>query len=121
MEDIKTQYNPKIRHSHLSNEFENSDETNFYNQLTNDEMPKHTHTTNVKGSHSHEFIDDHADQDEKIELSDDENRGLYELVTTTGYTEYAGEHTHTLSNDGGDVPHENRPSYYVMAFIIRVK
>lgn len=31
MEDIKTQYNPKLRHSHLSNEFEDSDETNFYN------------------------------------------------------------------------------------------
>jgi len=33
----KTQYNPKLRFSHLTTKFEDSDETNFYQQLTFDE------------------------------------------------------------------------------------
>ena len=33
----KTQYNPKLRSSHLTTPFEDSDDTNFYQQLTFDE------------------------------------------------------------------------------------
>ncbi len=89
--------------------------------LTNDEMPKHTHSTNYKGAHTHEFVDDHANQNEKIELDNEEDRGLDNLVSQTSYTDYDGIHSHTISNDGSGVAHENRPSYYVLAFIIRVK
>ena len=37
MEDIKTQYNPNLRNENLEDKFEDSDEINFYHQLTGDE------------------------------------------------------------------------------------
>ena len=91
MEDIKTQYNPKIRHSHLSNEFENSDETNFYNQLTNDEKYDYLHLKIIMLEKKQEAMFAEVDL---IEFQTDRNHPDEEIYKTH-HTGHFNSHTPT--------------------------
>ena len=95
-----------------------------YVTLEDEEMPSHSHHGDTQGSqHSH-----------TIELGnyDDGNftggSGQYPPADAGGLsggnwkTDSGGAHTHsyTTNSSGGDLSHENRPSYYVLAFIMRI-
>jgi microcystin-dependent protein len=86
--------------------------------LTIDNLPSHSHTgqTDMAGEHSHSY-----------QLYERGSRGeaksdAYWRVNgdpSTWETAEGGEHSHTvtMNNTGGDQPHENRPPYFVVAFI----
>jgi len=51
--------------------------------------------------------------------------GINEYDRLGAYTDYAGDHTHTVSisgttgNTGSGTAHENRPPYYALAYIFK--
>ena len=100
--------------------------------LTVDQMPSHTHTfqaqTTASGAHTHDYNDiTYADGcDVPVPMyrgiaSGRSNNRACEIGRTTGAT---GNHVHSLSgttsNIGGNKPQENRPPYYVIAYIIYI-
>lgn len=110
--------------------------------LTLDEMPRHNHSLTITsdGSHQHIALID-SGPGEGINRTDpgpndamwkDDDHGMnYGNPVADGYlpTSYAGAHSHLGSSvgyigggiNGRTTPHENRPPYYVLAFIMRVK
>ena len=114
-------------------------------ELTNSQMPKHNHggSTVAVGNHQHGYSDRYIIESAGItgmptgtasyahgtgqnignEGLDGNNTHFYYVGDNTGY---AGGHSHVINNDGGSAsktaePHENRPPYYTLAFIMRVK
>lgn len=100
--------------------------------LTVDEMPSHLHTfqaqTSASGAHSHNYDDiTYADGCDVIVpmyrgiSSGSANNRACQIGRTT---ESTGNHDHTISgatgNNGGNKPQENRPPYYVIAYIIYI-
>ena len=91
--------------------------------LTTDEMPTHTHSgsTTTNGNHSHSWqhaiTDRGGHRGDRILRSDRAYDGTIE-----GHTQTAGNHNHSvqLNTTGGSESHENRPPYYVLAYIMRV-
>jgi len=92
--------------------------------LTVDQMPAHSHggTTDTTGNHRH--IEGGAHEWEIYGFS-----GVALHRAQGGpdqgkrpYTDYAGEHTHDgeSSYAGSGAPHENRPPYYALAFIMKL-
>ncbi len=88
-------------------------------RLTTAQMPSHSHTgsTGANGAHSHTYqrsIDGRGYETR----ADDQPHGAYSTTNTSS----VGNHTHSLSINatGGGQPHENRPPYYTLAFIIYV-
>lgn len=92
--------------------------------LTVSEMPGHSHTgtTSWTGAHSHRSKVREAnglngywgnDKSSNAGSWDDNNN-----ITSTD-----GDHNHTFTSDntGGGQSHENRPPYYVLAYIMRVQ
>lgn len=89
--------------------------------LTSDEMPSHSHSTSSTGNHKHKVLGS---------LGNDLNFDSTPHVRAHGYTHSrtwsanetteTGSHTHGLSSTGGDGAHENRPPYYVIAYIMRI-
>ncbi|RMD98225.1 MAG: hypothetical protein D6816_16505 [Bacteroidetes bacterium] len=104
--------------------------------LTEKQMPKHTHTdkdkpdtkvtTSASGSHDHSTTSTRKFHD----------GGTFYAITSTGdsdsksaksedhhdvQVEMDGSHVHTISipSAGGDQPHENRPPYYALTYIIK--
>ena len=81
--------------------------------------------TSTDGNHRHEYWDTRHHGDDE---GDDANDRCYaENETYQQYrdTGYAGNHSHEVSggassSTGGDGLHENRPPYYVLAYIIKV-
>ena len=100
--------------------------------LTVEEMPRHSHTfkamTETAGAHAHNYDDvTYADgcgfpvpQYRGIRSGRPNNRAC-QIGRTTAVS---GHHTHavagTTSNMGGNKPQENRPPYYVIAYIIYI-
>jgi microcystin-dependent protein len=96
--------------------------------LTTNEMPSHWHSfsgsTNSAGNHQHSYDDRHWDSSgsgpDLQEMSITSN----DLMTTMKQTGIAGDHSHLINgltdNDGGGASHENRPPYYVLAFIMKL-
>jgi microcystin-dependent protein len=92
--------------------------------LTAAQIPAHTHTMNTAGSHQHSW-------NYTMERDDDNTGSSYNEFTKKPaaddpgrYVQYpmaaAGDHTHTINNNtGGGGAHENRPPYYVLAFIMK--
>lgn len=90
--------------------------------LTIAEMPAHDHpgTTQPAGRHRHR----EGGKSENPMFGywksdngmDNDSSGVYP------YTDYAPDHTHGLDiqNRGGSQPHENRPPYYALAFIMKL-
>lgn len=88
--------------------------------LTENQMPSHNHAgnTNTTGSHRHstQIRTDKAGNGngEALIGSDNNDEGLVPY-----FSDYQGNHSHsfTTNNKGGGAAHENRPPYYVMAYI----
>lgn len=92
--------------------------------LTASNLPSHTHyftaTTSVSGDHRHSMDADGGSthsSGSRIRREDDYSAQLY--------TNYAGSHTHSVSGNTDDCGScsgtqvENRPPYYVLAFIMK--
>lgn len=107
----------------------NSQSGSDYIQLSVDEMPSHSHGGTAQSSGSHRHVirvdagsggDSQTDTPDMIQASSGSCASCY--YDGWGYTVSAGAHTHSLSidNTGGNQAHENRPPYYVLAFIMKL-
>lgn len=85
------------------------------------QMPSHSHTINSAGSHTHTlptgpfavWISNEAD-------AGSGSSGNEVAGTGQPNTNSSGSHTHTMSSEGGGQPHENRPPFYTLAYIIKL-
>ncbi len=86
--------------------------------LTVNEMPAHNHQVTVgqSGNHRHNYSRYEPERKGKYA-----NEAYWRVggSSHTRQTDYSGTHTHSviIHNTGGGQPHENRPPYYVLAFI----
>ena len=71
-------------------------------KLTVQEMPKHSHSYNFKGA--------------DVDAAWDNDNYFY-----CQYEKYNNNNTKYTNETGGDQPHENRPPYYALSYIMRVK
>lgn len=85
--------------------------------LTTTQMPSHSHSMSFAGSHQH-YVKEVSAGDEGSSGTD-QSVGSYNESGTNKYTNFAGDHTHTINSAGGGGAHENRPPYYVLAYIIK--
>lgn len=106
-------------------------------KLTTEEMPGHTHAMSSSGSHSHDIDDPGHTHLQKVNdvrnakggkccapdqnsfTGNNSNAPSTHSAKTGIVIESAGSHSHTNSNAGGSLPHENRPPYYTLAFIMK--
>jgi microcystin-dependent protein len=98
--------------------------------LTQEEMPAHTHGVNnltvaSAGAHVHSLesstlVHDTWDCDDGFQCGGE----VGDTTTTAAETGSAGSHTHDLTGfvdeTGQGLPHENRPPYYALAFIMKL-
>lgn len=97
--------------------------------LTVEEIPAHSHGMDQAGNHSHQITNQwrmyEKEQGEWNAFGSDElpmeSGGDSMPDQHTFNSGQAGNHSHTIQNTGGNGAHENRPAYYVLAFIIRIK
>ncbi len=88
--------------------------------LTVDQIPSHTHSASCStdGEHTHTYYP----KANGLSMP----RGSYSdsgfQYPVTGTTDPAGSHSHTITigATGGGQPHENRPPYYALAFIMKL-
>jgi microcystin-dependent protein len=99
--------------------------------LTIAQLPSHTHTgtTNTDGSHYHSGIywtnGDHELRNDDFNTSGQSgqtsaNRGDGGSGYRTGTTNSTHNHAFTTNSTGSGQSHENRPSYYALAFIMKI-
>jgi len=89
-----------------------------FHKLTIDEMPSHSHSYTAHG-HTHPYYDKYLDEPRDGEDWDEDSweKNKYEdkrMVTEKGFANI------TIHPTGGDQPHENRPPYYALAFIMKL-
>lgn len=113
--------------------------------LTTAQMPKHSHTgstnsagahthtgtTNTAGAHTHSYTRySRTERVSQITLTANALLGTSTVNTSSAGAHShtlninsAGAHTHTVTTNevGGGQPHENRPPYYALCFIMRVE
>ena len=101
-------------------------------KLITEEMPGHKHsgTTNKDGEHYH-HVPIWRDQGRNQSRFDPGNGWQFEDVDevknktpdsapTTAKVPSSHRHSFTSNSSGGDIAHENRPPYYVLAFIMKI-
>jgi len=85
----------------------------------------HTGTTSTDGNHSHTIFSRIGGQGD-TQGSSGRIGGFDGTSSTAGAHSHtlnidnAGSHTHTMDTIGGDQPHENRPPYFALAFIMKL-
>ena len=87
--------------------------------LTINEIPKHSHKIKDDGNHKHGVgikLDGNVND---YDSSCGSSRCRYTSGGAT-YTSTNGNHTHSINNEGKNEPHENRPPYYVLTYIIKL-
>lgn len=95
-------------------------------QLSESEIPSHLHakgtlSTSTTGAHTHEVDFTQGNGiGSRNRLSEVDNDGTHTKTTSSD-----GDHSHTITGStgstGGDSAHENRPPYYALAYIMRIK
>ncbi len=96
--------------------------------LTTSEMPSHQHpfsgTTSIDGDHQHSYQDWHWESVGIGPNLDEDSLDFNSVIITMRQTDWAGDHSHTFSGTTDSVgvgqAHENRPPYYVLAFIMKL-
>ena len=98
--------------------------------LTTSQMPAHSHggtlTTSSNGNHGHSVKMAYKGPD-----GYNHSNGTTHLCSSEGATgtdargvslDYSGTHAHTvaLTSQGSNAPHENRPPYYTLAYIMKI-
>jgi microcystin-dependent protein len=92
--------------------------------LSVDQMPKHNHANSsisIAGIHAHEYwFDDENAGDGPSGIYPQGDGGI--RTDKTQSTLVAGAHSHSLSisENGNNEPHENRPPYYALYFIMKI-
>lgn len=86
--------------------------------LTVAQMPSHNHSMGTAGSHQHMVKE--VSRGDEGSSGTDQSIGSHDEGGTEKYTSFAGDHTHTINNNGGNGAHENRPPYYALAFIMKL-
>ena len=98
--------------------------------LTANQMPQHSHTysgtTNITGNHTHLYANNYRAQSNKGGSGGGSSTKTNSVLDGTwDYTRGNGNHSHsfngTTSLNGSSTAHENRPAYYAIAYIMRVK
>lgn len=85
--------------------------------LTTAQMPSHTHSMVSAGSHQHYVME--VSRGEEGNDGSDQSVGSYTEGGTQKYTNFAGDHTHTINSAGSGGSHENRPPYYALCYIMK--
>jgi len=94
--------------------------------LTTNQIPRHDHgsgtlTADTAGLHRHMYA---RPQINNIRTGSEEEALVRVVVTEDRVTSDAGDHTHTISGytayTGSGQPHENRPPYYALAYIMKL-
>ncbi len=88
------------------------------NHLTVDQLPPHNHVATMGEAGYHRHTYSFHDLASKGKRANDAYWRV-EGGTSTGHTSFEGLHTHpiTIGNTGNGKPVENRPPYFVLAFI----
>jgi microcystin-dependent protein len=96
------------------------------------QMPSHNHTgtTSTDGNHTHKFVQktdlsfDYKDCNTAYPIQGHPDGDLDNKVSQSDHVDLStdGNHTHTFTsnNTGGSQSFENRPPYYVLAYIIKL-
>ena len=99
--------------------------------LTEAQMPMHNHGggTDNGGQHNHGIPIDWTDNGHanpngngtnQLDMTGGDNiNNFSNAVDGEAYTSPGGAHSHTISPSGGDQPFDNRPAFYVLAFIMK--
>src|SRR5690606_20926860 len=87
--------------------------------LTVEQLPPHTHqgTTDVAGEHTHTYS---GSTDRATSGFGGSEALRYPPRTLQTSTSGAHSHTFTTQATGGGQPHENRPPYYALAYIMKL-
>lgn len=93
--------------------------------LTVSQLPSHSHSATDAGNHSHTLNSiGTVEGSSYTGFRAGEGVGLYASSSKTRgtYVESpkSGTHTHSITSTGDDQPHENRPPYYALAFIMKI-
>ena len=86
--------------------------------LTTTQMPSHTHSMSSAGNHQH-YVKE-VDAGDEGSSGTDQSVGSYNESGTSKFTNFSGDHTHSINSAGSGAAHENRPPYYTLAYIIKV-
>ncbi len=78
------------------------------------ELPAHTHSISNSGNHRHSYS--------RGDKTGDGAKGSGGALDghSTQQTLYSGSHSHAAGKTGKNLPHENRPPYFALAFIMKI-